>query len=266
MFAHITENASVQTISHWFSQSPMEANFYRHFHENYELLLVISGDVHYNIDGTYYKLNPYDLLLIPASVYHFLVPISNQTYENYVINIRCNFANPERLRRLFSSPKIINIGSDSVLRKMFQRFDHYYELYSVADFEEASGYLVNEILLYISYKDKNNMADLPVIQSHPLISQITSFIAANLQSELNSETVAKHLKFSKSYVQNAFSAAMGIGLQQYINRKKIYAAHGDIQNGMSAYEVAEKYCYHDYSSFYRQYKKTFGHSPKYSKP
>jgi AraC-like DNA-binding protein len=94
------------------------------------------------------------------------------------------------------------------------------------------------------------------------MTKITAYIDKNLQTDLNSDVIAEHLKFSKSYVQNQFSSKMGMGIQQYINRKKVSAAHDDIKNGMAPFEAAAKYCFHDYSSFYRHYKKVFGHSPR----
>ena len=264
MFIYVAADSPIQTISHCLQEQPLEASFQKHFHENYELLLIINGDVHYNIDGACYRLNRYDLLLIPASTYHFLIPISNQPYESYVINISSNFVNSDRLRSLFSSPQILNIANDAVLIRIFQLFDHYYDIYTPVDFADASNHLLHELVLYVSYKTNIGIIAPPTPHCHPLISRITSYIANNLQSELSAETIAKQLNFSKSYVQNAFSAAMGIGIRQYINQKKIYAAHQDILRGLSPNAAASKYGYLDYSSFYRQYKKAFGHSPKNS--
>ena len=78
--------------------------FHRHFHTNYELLLVIDGDVHYNIDGQEYILKPYDLLFIPASTYHFVIPVSNARYENYVLNFNQDFLKMRACKPCLPSP------------------------------------------------------------------------------------------------------------------------------------------------------------------
>ena len=86
--------------------------------------------------------------------------------------------------------------------------------------------------------------------------------ASATTGELNAEIIATHFNFSRSYIQNLFSSVMNIGLKQYINRKKIYAARADIQKGMLPNDVMKKYSFKDYSSFYRLYKTVFEVSPR----
>lgn len=265
MFAYFSSDADIQQISHCHQPMPLGIAFHRHFHTNYELLLVIKGDVHYNIDGQQYALKPYDLLFIPASTYHFAIPMSNMSYENYVLNFNQEFIQKANLQFLFDKPRILNIYTDMYLHRMFGLFDLYHQLYTKEDFDTAASHLLNELLLYTSYKFKACGEAILSTEAHPLISRITAYIAENLQSDLNSDVIARDLNFSKSYIQNTFSVDMEIGLQQYINQKKIHAAHYDIQKGLPPGEAAAKYGYRNYSSFYRQYKKFFGHSPKAAK-
>ena len=266
MFIYFSEDSSIYHISHCQRNDPMDFAFHRHFHTNYELLLVIDGDVHYNIDGQEYILKPYDLLFIPASTYHFVIPVSNARYENYVLNFNQDFFEDDSLLALFAQPRVLNIYTDRMLHRMFGLFDLYFHTYSEKDFGTAAHHLLSEILLYAKYKLRNIDSSLPTAQTSPMISKITSYIAENLRESLDSDVIATELNFSKSYLQNVFSSTMGIGLQQYINQKKIHAAHHDILGGMSPSDAAVKYSYHNYSSFYRQYKKFFGHSPTIKKP
>ena len=265
MFSYFSDNSGIHHVSHCQRSDPMDTVFHRHFHPNYELLLVINGDVHYNIDGQEYILKPYDLLFIPASTYHFVIPMSNARYENYVLNICQDFFEDESLQALFAQPRVLNIYTDRTLHRMFGLFDLYFHTYSENDFRTASNHLLSEILLYARYKLRSIDSTLPTAQTSPLIARITSYIAENLRENLDSDVIATELNFSKSYLQNIFSSTMEIGLQQYINQKKILAAHYDIQSGASLSDVAAKYGFRNYSSFYRQYKKFFGHSPKIGK-
>ena len=263
MFTYIVSpEENIQTISHCRQTMPMGIPFHRHCHTNYELLLVISGDVHYNIDGKQYVLKPYDLLFIPASTYHFLIPKSNNTYESFVLNFSQEFIQDERLQKLFAQPRIINILTDLIFHRMFGLFDLYFQTYTPKDFKLAAELLLKEILLYASYKVIAGDLDEPAGNFHPLITRIIAYITENIHKDMNSDILAKEMNFSKSYVQNIFSTVMEIGLQEYINQKKIHAAHYDIQSGMAPSDAAAKYGYHNYSSFYRQYKKFFGQSPK----
>jgi len=261
---HETNARDVVNCGHSIQERPLENawQYDRHFHESCELLLLINGDVHYNVDGISYALKPYDVVLIPPSTYHFAIPMSNENYENYVINIKRSFVEEERMQKLFSPPYIINISGDNMLRRMFSLLDYYFETLSLEDFKEASNHLLCEILICLSYKSKEAVEANFASGGDLLIGKITTYISANLDKEINADIIARYLNFSRSYVQNRFSEVMGIGLKQYINKKKIYAAHTDIQNGLAPNEAAIKYCFHDYSSFFRQYKKILGVSPK----
>ena len=251
-------------VSHLSIDRPFNEKYERHLHETYELLLLISGDVTFNIDGQYYALLPYDLIFIPPLSYHFVTPQSDSVYENYVINFSRSFIDEARLNKLFVSPFIKNISLASKLRRMFTNFDFYHETYSEADFDEASYYLLNEILILSQYTPFDHVS-LHSTAEQSILPLITSYISQNLESELNIDIIAQELRFSKSYIKNCFSTVMGIGIQHYINQKKVHAAHIDILNGMDASRAAEKYGYQDYSSFYRQYVKIIGISPSETK-
>lgn len=258
------KNDDLLRISHLSNDHPQQEKFERHLHENYEILLLISGNVDYNIDGQSYSLLPYDIIFIPSLTYHFVTPKSNDLYENYVINFSHNFIEEARLNKLFTPPYIKNISHASKLRRMFTNFDFYHETYSDSDFEEASHHLLNEILILSCYSPFDQ-EDLHLSSEQSIIPTITSYISQNLESELNVDIIAQELRFSKSYIKNSFSTVMGIGIQHYINQKKIRAAHIDILNGMEVSRAAEKYGYDDYSSFYRLYLKIIGMSPSKTK-
>lgn len=261
---HSTGAPGMVNCGHSVQKCPLDNSWQydRHFHESCEMLLFIKGDMHYNVDGNRYSLKPYDVVLIPPSTYHFAIPMSNEDYESYVINIKWNLVGKERSEKLFSLPYVINISADKMLRRMFSLLDYYFETLSLEDFKRASEHMLSDILICLSYKQKEEVEVSFATEGDLLISKITAFISENLDKELNADIIAKHLNFSRSYVQNRFSEVMGIGLKQYINRKKIYAAHADIMNGMSPNNAAEKYCFSDYSGFFRHYKRILGISPK----
>ena len=143
MFFCFLPDSEVQQISHCCKKTPMDMAFPGHFHTNCEILLVINGNIHYNIDGERYILNRYDLVLIPPSAYHFLIPMSNTPYESYVLNFSWELLD-NSARELFSKPRIFNVSSDLLLHRMFGLFDSYHAIYSKPIFEQASGHLLRE--------------------------------------------------------------------------------------------------------------------------
>ena len=251
---------SLYEVSHKLIKEPLNEVYFNHIHSYCEILLFINGNANYNIDGKIYTPKPYDLLFIPQATYHYLIPSSPSPYENYVIGFDMSIIDERHRSKLFSPPLMISIKDDPEICSFFSRLDYYNEKYSERDFDTCARSLIKELLIYCSYKTKE-VSPYPNETSSPLDS-IIDFISENLNAPLNAEIISRHFLLSKSYIQNIFSQSMHIGLKKYIMQKKIYAAKNDLANGISPIEICEKYCFGDYSVFYRLYKKTFGVSPR----
>lgn len=251
---------SILEISHKRIEHPSKNVYFNHIHNHCEILLFISGQADYNIDGQIFKPSPYDLLFIPAATYHYLIPTASIPYENYVIGVDPGILDPVHYSKLFSPPLMISIKEDSELRNFFTRLDYYDQTYSKRDFAACTTALIHELITYCSYRKKT----LNSVHSGSIthIDEIIAFIAENLEQPLDADKISQEFLLSKSYVQNLFSQTMHIGLKKYIMQKKIYAAHNDLSLGLRPAEVCEKYAFGDYSVFYRLYRKTFSTSPR----
>ena len=259
MFQQSIGQAIVE-VSHKRIEQPRQSVYFNHIHNHCELLLFVSGEANYNIDGQIYTPQPYDLLFIPAATYHYLIPISSKPYENYVIGIDPSEIPSPHYERLFSPPLMINIKEDAEFRGFFHRLDRYRENFGDEDFCRAAGALITELVTYCAYqKDKMRFIHSGSLER---IDEIIGFISAHLEEKLDAERIAKHFYLSESYVQNLFSQNMHIGLKKYITQKKIYAARADMLQGLMPNAACEKYGFGDYSGFYRLYKKTFGTAPR----
>ncbi len=259
MFQHKIGDTIVE-VSHKRIEEPRQSVYFNHIHDHCELLLFISGEADYNIDGQIFRPQPYDLLFIPAATYHYLIPVSSHPYENYVIGIHPSEIPKEHYDKLFSPPLMINIKEDDEFRGFFRRLDLYRDRFSEGDFERVVPALITELVTYCAYqKEKMSFAHSG---SMAHIDEIIGYISGHLEECLDAKRVARRFFLSESYVQNLFSQNMHIGLKKYIMQKKIYAARADMAQGLSPNEVCEKYRFGDYSVFYRIYKKTFGDSPR----
>jgi len=250
----------IPEISHKRIERPNQSVYFNHIHNHCELLLFISGQSDYNIDGQVFKPSPYDLLFVPAATYHYLIPTDTIPYENYVIGFDPGLLPPAHYQKLFTSPLMLSIKTDQRLLQYFRQLDHDHDQYSREDFRLCAESLIRQLTTYCAY----HKAELTSVGSGsiPYVEGIVSYISKNLDKPLNADTIAEHFSISKSYVQNIFTQKMHIGLKKYIMQKKIYAAHADLTTGVSPVEVCEKYAFGDYSVFYRLYRKTFGVSPR----
>ena len=250
---------TVYEVSHKKIQSPQSDTYQNHIHSFCEILLFISGDADFNIDGQLYHPKPYDLFLIPSGTYHYIMPKETAPYENYVIDFSPEIISEKHVERIFTPPYKLNIRSDNEFIYFFKRLDTYREKYSDEDFAECSLALIRELLIYCSYQPRIALSDTP---HNKLVKSAVEYISENLTEPLNADIISKHLFVSSSYLQNTFSEVMHIGLKQYILQKKIYAARADMEKGTTPGEACKKYQFNDYTGFYRLYKKHFGSAPK----
>jgi len=250
----------IHEISHKLVVRPETSHYTNHIHHYCEMLLFLSGDVDFNINGHLYTPRPYDLILIPQQTYHNLIPRSEKKYENYVIGFAPSLLEPDQYMRIFTPPLVVNVCDNGDFLQIFKMLDLSYDLLSEPDFARCAAAIVQQLLIFCSYLPKE--AD-PTVSVNPVVQSIVSYIRENLTVELNAQIIADRLMFSKSYIQNVFDKAMHIGLKQYILQQKIYAAYNDIRSGtLSPTQACQKYAFQDYTSFYRLFRKTFGTSPK----
>lgn len=247
-------------VSHKRIEHPGKSLYFKHIHNHCEILLFINSDVDYSIDGQIFKPAPYDLLFVPAATYHYVSAITPTPYENYVIGISPEFIPAAQYQKLFSPPLMIHVENDNELISFFKRLDFYHTCYEEEDFSHCAASLIRELVTYCSYQKDEWTSAHSENQTH--IDKIIRYIAEHLEQPLDAEEIARECLLSKSYIQNIFSRHMRIGLKRYIMQKKIYAAHNDLLRGLSPNEACEKYCFGDYSVFYRLYKRTFHESPR----
>ena len=247
-------------ISHKRLERPDRQIFYNHMHNECEIILFISCAGTYNVNGQIFTPRPFDLLFIPSATYHHMTPDCTHPYENYVFQIDPQFVGAQRYRRLFCAPMMLNAANDPALLDFFHRLDGYAETYSEIDFSECAESVIRELLIYCFYR--KDLLSTVNISPTDHVAKIVAYIGEHLEEPLDAEIIAKSCLLSKSYIQNLFSSTMHMGLKKYIVQKKLYAAHADICEGMKPLSACRKYCFGDYTSFYRHYKRLFGVSPK----
>ena len=92
-------------------------------------------------------------------------------------------------------------------------------------------------------------------------SSIVEYINGHLFEELSLEILAEKFYLSKNHLNRLFKEASGSTVWEYIRLKRLLAAHWRIAGGAAATAAAADCGFHDYSAFYRAYKKHFGVAP-----
>lgn len=250
--------------------------FEYHYHDFNKIILFLSGNVTYLIEGKAYELKPWDILLVnnhdihkpiidPESVYERIVIWANISFIKHYSDIGCDLFTCFHLAhkkhfnliRLNTSLKIRLKSIISSLEDALDSNEFGASLLSHTLFLELLIYL-NRISLkeqYLSAKDS--------ITYNPQISAVLSYILDHHCDSLTIEEIARECFISKYYLMHQFKKETGYTIHSYILQKRLLTSIEYIKNG-TPIVAASKLCgFADYSTYLRSFKKYFGTPPSH---
>lgn len=251
------------------------SEFEFHYHDFYKIIIFISGNVTYLIEGKTYRLKPWDILFVSSSEIHKPVINVDAIYERMVIWIKPSFlknysSNDCTLMECFDKAgaqksNLLRLGTE--LPKNIK--------YLLTELEESSKsgeygshILKNALLvelmvrlnrLYLKYPQLNSGID---IEFDKQIDAVLEYINSNLGSDLSIDNLSSRFFMSKYYLMHKFKLKTGFSIHSYIIQKKLIYADLLIKEGKSITEASIESGFGDYSNFVRTFKKMFGVSPR----
>ncbi|MEA4827987.1 MAG: AraC family transcriptional regulator [Clostridium sp.] len=261
---------------HFFNLKDQKKNeFEFHYHDFNKIIIFISGEVTYIIEGKSYKLKPWDILLVGKNDLHLPIIRSTVSYERMILWLNplflekhnknnCNLlscfelATKRKLNLIRLSMKDVNS-----LKQNLADLEH-----AIQDKDFGSHILRNALFLQIMVKINRLFLgmeinkDIDDIKYDPRIESILSFINSNLDKNLSIDTISKKFYLNKYYLMHLFKKETGYTLYGYIQKKRIIRASDLIKSGMQAGDVCSLCGFGDYSTFVRAFKREFNLSPK----
>lgn len=246
-----------------------------HYHDFNKLIIFISGNVVYNIEGKAYELQPWDILLVPSGQVHkpLIEPITD--YERIVLWINNSFLeqHSSQNEKLLNCFFIAKNDMMHVIRPHLTSLDSLKRTLSLLEKEIkgsdfAGAIMANSLFvqliisinrLYI--KDDGQVKKIEV-QYDESILKMVQYINSNIEKDLSIDFLSSKFFINKYYLMHKFKASTGYTIHNYINNKRLIKATELIKSGICMSEVAQLCGFNDYSSFVRAFKKHFEMSPK----
>ena len=261
-------------IFHLTDTDRMEIEY--HYHDFDKIMLFLSGDVTYSIEGRRYDLKPYDIVLVKAGEIHRPVTHGGRPYERIIIYISSGFMDGFRtdsydLSRCFQEAKenhsnVLRIEKleKSSLFSVFRQLEHSFqdteyarELYQQVLFLEFM-ILLNRAALdhHVNYLENQ-------ISNEKIVS-IIDYINLHLVEDISVDMLAERFFISRSHLMHLFKAETGYSIGAYINEKRLLLSKTLIQNGRNVTEACYECGFRDYSTFSRAFRKKFHTTPRNS--
>lgn len=257
-------------LFHLKDSSGQEKDF--HFHEFDKIVILISGKVDYTVEGTTYKLEPWDILLVRHHMIHKAAIDLSVPYERIIIYLDSAyverfapeaglmdcFAAAEKRRYCLMRP---DAGGVERLKEALERLEKTQgdELFGA---QLLRGTMLVQLLVLINrIALSDNSREKNTSESGGKIAPVLSYINENLTRELSIDDMAAMCYMSRYYFMRLFKTQTGCTVHNYIRQKRLVLAARLIREGMSASAAAAECGFSDYSAFHRAFTKTFRVSP-----
>lgn len=240
-----------------------------HYHTFCKLLLLLSGNGGYTVDGQHYRLEAGDVVLIGSNCVHRPEFEPGSPYERVIIYISPEFLRRQstescRLEDLFSG-KWGNVlrPDESTRRKLFSVADHLErELVGEA---YGSVILSNGLLIQLLVETARNLqsgqSQQTQLQITGRVQEIRQYIDAHLEEDITIDELAERFYVSKYHMMRQFREQTGQSVYSYLTERRLRRARELISSGMRATESCFRSGFRSYSSFTRAYGKRFGVTP-----
>ncbi|MBQ9086446.1 MAG: AraC family transcriptional regulator [Clostridia bacterium] len=271
---YLSYHAPGMKVSYGLDEIPDDSHFFLHVHDNYEIHCVISGKVGYVVEGRIYDLRPGSVVIMRSAETHKLLINKKEPYERYTLNFRPEVLTehgfpPEILtafhdrnlgeQNLYPAEAFQNIEPAGMFRQMFLECAHF----------DPEGVLLSNLvsLLYAINAVFIQQKDQPTNHTgaYNVERQLIDYINKHLLEDLSLTVISEEIHMSPSQINRIFHNLTGTSVYRYILSKRLIIAQEMIAGGTSAIEASQACGFHDYSAFYRLYKKHLGQSPTAAK-
>ncbi len=230
----------------------------QHCHTRYEILYVLEGSMHLNLEGRQLYLEAGTGIVIQPLKYH-VVTGNNTAYHRLIV-----FLNPDAIALPIADAfhRQVETLAPFKTRQLSGLFESFAQHLERGD--PALTPLLEAILTQAVYALTLEITTVPVAAETKhagRLQRIVSYIESNLDKELSLGELAQQLYLSESSLCHLFRQEMKISLKQYILQKKMMYAKSLLYQGVSPGEAAIRCGYRNYASFYKIFLKTTGKTP-----
>lgn len=240
-------------------------DFIPHYHPVYEIFIYIKGKSDFRIGSAVFRLNPYDIIIIPPYTIHNPIPTSGDYFERYVINIFPDFF--QHMDCPQYQDVLLNLSGFKykIPGHTVQRSNIISIIDFLSQYDSSSKYItplldykIAELMYYINTIEGFEGIDF----ENDIVKDIISYINTNFDTITKLQDVTDNFYYTKNYINKLFKKSTGITIPRYVNIKKMENVERLCKKGNSLTHSCIKSGFTSYNNFAYTYKKEFGICPK----
>lgn len=243
-----------------------------HYHNFKKIMICLSSNIGYIIEGKQYELQPLDIIFIEAGEIHRPLVSEQEEYERIIIYLSDDFFKDCREADLSLCFHHFRHGDSHILRSAKEVSAGLIKLalsMTTAACDSSHSpmllqkcrmlefmILLNDVLL-----SSGNIGVSPISQNI-IVMQTIHYIHSHLTEELSIPILAESVHLNKSYLMHLFKAETGYTIKDYITEKRLFYARHLIEQKHPLTEACFLSGFTNYTSFYRAYTIHYGTAPR----
>lgn len=230
-----------------------------HYHDNYEIYLLMSGENMFFIKDTVYHISNNDMVFIPKGLLH-KSNYSSQNYERAVVNFTDQYIDGDiilKMKTIFDD-HVYTPKNPDFIRKRFMNIKK-----EIDKNDDFSPYLIKCYLIeLISYCTRHKSEYSSDIVANPIIERLVKYINQNYQNKILLPEIAEMLKMSEGHLSRLFVKNTGFNFSEYLMIIRMKNAKSLLTNSnKSVREIASECGFNDSGYFSTAFKHATGLSP-----
>jgi len=268
-FVNVEEQLKIEKLYTLFSAVKSENyEFNGEFHDFWECLFVIKGELLVTADDKVYNLSSGDIIFHKPMEFHKYKVTSDYPAKVLIFSFSAKGESIDFFRdKVFKlNPYQSNIINDFIVyiknnSKTFKENDSYDYLFKNSSPLYIQSIICHIYLLMISLMENCTFVPASVSKESIIYSEIINYMNDNLHNNLSIEQFAKHANISISGLKRLFVKHAGINVHKYFLLLRLSSATKLINDGYSIGEVADTLGFSSQEYFSKAYKREFGISP-----
>jgi len=231
-----------------------------HSHDICELSFLKKGDLSYIAEGKNYRIGKNCLFISRPSQIHCIKLPGKRDYERYTVLFDERKLHSDIYNRIPRDITYINFDGNTLISDLFKKMDYYCQNFEGDILEKLLLHLTEEILCHVLLASSESSQD-NVYTVNPTINTVLQYIENNLTTPLTVRSICERFYITKSHLHQLFLKHLGTSPKKYIVSKKMLMAQRELRTGAKPTDVYLNCGFTDYTTFFRDYKKYFGHAP-----
>lgn len=243
-----------------------------HSHDFYEISLFQTGSLRYLADNKRYQIEKKDILIVPPGFTHCPLALHTLTepYQRIITCVSKSFINffltrwhaQNVYKTILSRPTLFKTSGTP-----YEFLCSYLECNAIeANLESpyADAFLAGNTLCFLSKLMEAHDIDFAPTRrlKKELIDDIISYVKKNYRKKITIQNITDEFHIGKTALLKLFHKNLNCTFHQYLNLIRLNAAKNMLAEDLNLETISEAVGFHDYSGFYRAFKKEFGLSPK----